>query len=93
MFYRINWKLADRHVLLTQGANAAPAVSAGFTDLGSFEHGDVQPKDSQLPGMQRYPDNHVLVQHVQEALYHIGEWNLQMIKITVPDGTVVRVPD
>lgn len=87
MYYRINWKLATREVRLESAANAAPALLAGYTDLGSFKHGPGKTDDTQaqLPGMQVYPENHVLYHHVQEALYHVGVQDMQTVEILL-DG-------
>lgn len=82
MFYRINWHAATRRILLESNANAAPAAIGGaYTNLGTIEHGPDADDDAGLPGMQEFPENHVIFHHVQDALYKAGVQGMSSIKI------------
>ena len=83
MFYRMNWHAATRRVLVESREGSAPAAigGSGMTNLGTFEHDHEDKDDAGLPGMQQFPDNHVVFHHVQEALYKQGVQDTQSIKI------------
>lgn len=82
MYYRINWHAANRQVFLESDANAAPsAIGAPYTSLGTFRHDNDAEVSTGLNGMQALADNHVLYQHVQDALYKAGVQDMQSIKV------------
>ena len=85
MFYRVNWHAATRRILLESNANAAPAAigGAGMTSLGTFEHDIPDVEDAGLPGMQQFPENHVVFQHIQDMLYKEGLQDMQSVKIFI----------
>lgn len=98
MYYRVNWNPVARIIVMESGADAAPAVINGYMDLGSFRHSPPTSENDTLPG-QVYTDSHVLYQHAQEALYHIGQLDMQTVKIfldiprtiSIGTGTVAMV--
>ena len=51
------------------------APGSGFTDLGDVNHPD--PDD-----VLEWSGNHVLWHHVRDALYKVGQENMQAVKIT-----------
>ena len=51
------------------------ALGSGFTDLGDVKHPD--PDD-----VLEWSGNHVLWHHIRDALYKIGQENMQAVKIT-----------
>lgn len=51
------------------------APGSGFTDLGDVEHPD--PDD-----VLGWSGNHVLWHHIRDALYKLGQENMQAVKIT-----------
>lgn len=63
--YRIAFNLATK-VALVQ--NEATAIPAGSKAIGTFEHADVEPAIKDL----EFDTNHVIFQHVRDALYHTG---------------------
>lgn len=57
--------------------NDGDATPANYIIAGTFKH----PNPNDLLG----PDvNHVLYHHVRDALYSIGEWNMQRVTIAIP---------
>jgi len=62
-----NYRIAYNHttkVALVQ--LAATAIPAGSNAIGTFTHEDVEPAITDL----EYDTNHVIFQHVRDALYH-----------------------
>lgn len=66
MYYRLNYKTATKEVRLESGSGAAPAVIAGWTDGGTFQH-DAAPDSlgNNPDATPRWGENHVLFHHVQ----------------------------
>lgn len=55
----------------------ADSPAAGFTEIGSFEHGPAMYNDSLHEDVR----THVLYHHVREALYHKGIYDMQRLTI------------
>lgn len=85
MYYRINYHAASRTIRLESGSGSAPAAisGGGYTSLGTFRHDNDAEVSTGLNGMQGLADNHVLYQHVQDALYKQGVQDMQSIKIYI----------
>lgn len=56
----------------------------GFTDLGDVKHPD--PDD-----VLEWSGNHVLWHHIRDALYKVGQENMQVVKITKTPLTGISV--
>ena len=87
MFYRINYHAASKLIRLESDSGSAPAAisGGGYTSLGTFRHDNDAEVSTGLGGMQGLADNHVLYQHVQDALYKIGVLDMAAHTILV-DG-------
>lgn len=88
MYYRINYLAASRRVVVESNANAAPAAisGGGYQNLGTARLDAPAKLSAGLGGMQLREVNHVLYQHVQDALYKIGVQDMAAQTIIV-DGT------
>lgn len=87
MYYRINYLASSKLIRLESGSGSAPAAisGGGYTSLGTFRHDNAAEVSTGLAGMQGLADNHVLYQHVQDALYKIGVTDMAAHTILV-DG-------
>lgn len=63
--YRLAFNKATKVVLVQLAATAIPA---GSNAIGTFEHADVEPAIKDL----EFDTNHVIFQHVRDALYHVS---------------------
>jgi hypothetical protein len=63
--YRIAYNHATKVALVQLAATAIPA---GSNAIGTFEHADVEPAVKDL----EFDVNHVIFQHVRDALYHVS---------------------
>lgn len=70
------WVPSTGVVYFAEGAS--PTFPDGTTDLGTFKHDGAS-------DTRGYAKGHVLIHHIQDLLYKVGEYNLQRI-------TLVPVP-
>lgn len=75
--YKVHWKASTRKVQVLPTATATPA---GFTNIGSFDHGDDADDELGNDGASG-TENHVIYHHVRDALYSVGEQNMQTVDI------------
>ena len=86
MYYRINYLAASKLVRVESGSGAAPAAIGGsYQNLGTARLDKDAKLSAGLGGMQLREVNHVLFQHVQDALYKIGVQDMAAQTILV-DG-------
>ena len=86
MYYRINYHAASKLVRVESGSGAAPAAIGGsYQNLGTARLDKDAKLSAGLGGMQLREVNHVLFQHVQDALYKIGVQDMAAQTILV-DG-------
>lgn len=71
MLYNVGFVPAPDRIVYVLSEGVMPAEA---DDLGTFNHPD-----------DGTHDNHVIYQHVQDKLYHLGEHNMQVVRIFVND--------
>ncbi len=79
--YQIAFRLATKDILIQADGAALPS---GFKDIGSFTHDDVEVSP---PGLE-FDVNHVLFQHIRDALYHTSAATGELVPGTLqfPDN-------
>lgn len=78
----IFYKASTLDVIVQHTGDAAPA---GYTNIGNFDH----TLDVEDDTAYETPTNHVLYHHVQEALYKVGQQNMQIITIHADEDIAV----
>lgn len=81
--YQVAWKASTRVATIQAKGDALPA---GAVKIGEFKHDDAQDG----LGASNINDNHVFYHHVRDALYKVGEQNMQTVSIE-QDTTYVAV--
>lgn len=80
MLYKIVLNDTNKLNLLVQVLASGAGTPANYTDIGTFNHVGNDPLEE--------GDNHVIFQHVRDALYPLGYLDTQIVHITWP-GKVV----
>lgn len=76
--FQIAWNATTRVATIQAKGDALPASS---TKIGEFEHANVEAVGAGKPENYKYDENHVLWHHVRDALYLVGEQNMQNVRI------------
>lgn len=80
--YNIYWNAQTRQCQVLH--EDRPAPGGDFNKIGEHHHGDVDDEFG-------YPGNHVLIHHLRDVFYKIGETNLQTMSITKTDSLGIQV--
>ena len=79
--YKLGWDAVARVAHVQSTGN----LPAGVTDLGTFTH-DEGANDG-APTNSAQQANHTIFHHVRDRLYHVGQQNMQEVKVVV-DGSL-----
>lgn len=93
MYYRINYHAASRTVRVESGSGSAPAAisGGGYQNLGTARLDKDAKASAGLSGMQLREVNHVLYQHIQDALYKIGVQDMAAQTILIDDARAISI--